>query len=293
MNRYQSTYWASFIGIIGNILLLIGKAIVGFLTNSQAMIADAMNSFGDVFSSLMSFIGNKISSKDADNDHNLGHGKAEYIFSFVISIIMFYTAIIIVKSAITTYVRNEIISFSYMLVVTCIATIIVKFCLFIYTDKIYRKHHNILMKATSQDHRNDCLLTLLTLSSAILGMLGFRIFDIFIAIIIAVWIMITSLKIMKEAYDILMDKCMDEETKNKVFEIIKRHEEVLKVNHFNSTPVGYRYQISFTIFVDGNMSTFASHDIANKLEREIEADIPEVYLTVIHVNPMKIKNSKS
>ena len=293
MNRYQSTYWASFIGIIGNILLLIGKAIVGFLTNSQAMIADAMNSFGDVFSSLMSFIGNKISSKDADNDHNLGHGKAEYIFSFVISIIMFYTAIIIVKSAITTYVRNEIISFSYMLVVTCIVTIIVKFCLFIYTDKIYRKHHNILMKATSQDHRNDCLLTLLTLSSAILGMLGFRIFDIFIAIIIAVWIMITSLKIMKEAYDILMDKCMDEETKNKVFEIIKRHEEVLKVNHFNSTPVGYRYQISFTIFVDGNMSTFASHDIANKLEREIEADIPEVYLTVIHVNPMKIKNSKS
>ena len=75
--------------------------------------------------------------------------------------------------------------------------------------------------------------------------------------------------------------------------IMDKHEEVLRVNHFNSTPVGYRYQISFTIFVDGNLSTFASHDIANKLEREIEADIPEVYLTVIHVNPLKIKNSKS
>lgn len=293
MNRYQSTYVASFIGIIGNLVLLVFKAIVGFLSNSQAMLADAINSFGDVFSSLMSFIGNKISSKDADNDHNLGHGKAEYIFSFVISIIMFYTAIIIVKKAIGTYIKGEEINFSYLLVLTCIITIIIKFSLYIYTDKIYKKHHNILMKATSRDHRNDCLLTLLTLSSAILGIFGFRVFDIIIAIIIALWIIVSSLKIMRESYDILMDKCMDEDTKNKVFEIIDKHEEVLRVNHFNSTPVGYRYQISFTIFVDGNLSTFASHDIANKLEREIEADIPEVYLTVIHVNPLKIKNSKS
>ena len=293
MNRYQSTYVASFIGIIGNLVLLVFKAIVGFLSNSQAMLADAINSFGDVFSSLMSFIGNKISSKDADNDHNLGHGKAEYIFSFVISIIMFYTAIIIVKKAIGTYIKGEEINFSYLLVITCIITIIIKFSLYIYTDKIYKKHHNILMKATSRDHRNDCLLTLLTLSSAILGIFGFRVFDIIIAIIIALWIIVSSLKIMRESYDILMDKCMDEDTKNKVFEIIDKHEEVLRVNHFNSTPVGYRYQISFTIFVDGNLSTFASHDIANKLEREIEADIPEVYLTVIHVNPLKIKNSKS
>lgn len=293
MNRYQSTYVASFIGIIGNLVLLVFKAIVGFLSNSQAMLADAINSFGDVFSSLMSFIGNKISSKDADNDHNLGHGKAEYIFSFVISIIMFYTAIIIVKKAVETYIKGDAITFSYLLVITCIITIIIKFCLFIYTDKIYKKHHNILMKATSRDHRNDCLLTLLTLSSAILGIFGFRVFDIIIAIIIALWIIVSSLKIMRESYDVLMDKCMDEETKNKVFEIIDKHEEVLRVNHFNSTPVGYRYQISFTIFVDGNLSTFASHDIANKLEREIEADIPEVYLTVIHVNPLKIKNSKS
>lgn len=293
MNRYQSTYLASFIGIIGNLVLLVFKAIVGFLSNSQAMLADAINSFGDAFSSLMSFIGNKISSKDADNDHNLGHGKAEYIFSFVISIIMFYTAIIIVKKAIGTYIKGDEINFSYLLVITCIITIIIKFSLYIYTDKIYKKHHNILMKATSRDHRNDCLLTLLTLSSAILGIFGFRVFDIIIAIIIALWIIISSLKIMRESYDVLMDKCMDEETKNKVFEIIDKHEEVLRVNHFNSTPVGYRYQISFTIFVDGNLSTFASHDIANKLEREIEADIPEVYLTVIHVNPLKIKNSKS
>ena len=82
---------------------------------------------------------------------------------------------------------------------------------------------------------------------------------------------------------------MDNLTKDKVYEIIKKHKEVVKVNHFNTTPVGYQYQISFTIFVDGNLSTFESHDIANKLEREIEKKIPEIYLTVIHVNPIETK----
>ena len=83
-----------------------------------------------------------------------------------------------------------------------------------------------------------------------------------------------------------MDKSMDDETKNKVYEIINKHSEVKKINHFNATPVGFKYQISFTIFVDGNLSTFESHEIANKIEREIEKEIDEVFLTVIHVNPI-------
>ena len=83
-----------------------------------------------------------------------------------------------------------------------------------------------------------------------------------------------------------MDKSINEETKNKVYKIIKRHPEIKKVIHFNSTPVGYRYQISFTIYVDGNLSTFKSHEIADNLEKEIKEEIEEIYLTVIHVNPL-------
>ena len=67
--------------IIGNIFLLIIKAIIGFMSHSQALIADSFNSAGDIFASLMTFIGNKIASEPNDEDHNLGHGKAEYIFS--------------------------------------------------------------------------------------------------------------------------------------------------------------------------------------------------------------------
>ena len=72
----------------------------------------------------------------------------------------------------------------------------------------------------------------------------------------------------------------------KVLELIKRHPEIKKIQHFNSTPVGYKYQISFTIYVDGNLSTYQSHEIANNLEKEIDNEIEEIYLTVIHVNPV-------
>ena len=68
--------------------MLIIKSIIGFITNSQAMIADSINSAGDIFSSIMTYIGNKIASKPSDNSHNLGHGKAEYIYSMLISIVM-------------------------------------------------------------------------------------------------------------------------------------------------------------------------------------------------------------
>ena len=292
MNRYNATNRVSIIGIIGNIFLLIIKGIVGFLSNSQSMIADFFNSFGDIFSSLMTYIGNKISSKEADEDHNLGHGKAEYIYSFLISIIMLLTSFSVIKKAIETYINHDTITFSYLLVIVSLITIITKFFLYLYTKKVYKKYNNILIEANSKDHRNDCFITSLTLLSAIIGLYGYRIVDIVVGIIIGLWILYTGIKIFKESYDVLMDKAMDEETKEKVYELIKKHEEVLRINHFNATPVGYRYQISFTIFVDGSMSTFESHEIANQLEREIEKEMPEIYLTVIHVNPMKVEKKK-
>ena len=104
--------------------------------------------------------------------------------------------------------------------------------------------------------------------------------------------MITSIKIFIESYNVLMDKSMSKIEKDKIYEIIKKHDEIKKVNHFNSTPVGYKYQISLTIFVDGNMTTFESHKIANDLEKEIIKEIDEVYLAVIHVNPLENKETK-
>lgn len=292
MNRFKHTEIASVLGIIGNLFLLVIKAIAGFMTNSQAMIADAFNSAGDIFSSLMTYIGNKISSKPKDHDHNLGHGKAEYIYSMFISIVMFVVAIYLFKDSFFVILNKETYTFSKWLVIVCIITILVKGLLFIYTDRLAKKYNNLLVKANSKDHRNDVLITTSNLISCIFAYYGIFFFDGIVGIAIASWIMVTALELYKESYNVLMDKSISEETKKRVYDIIERHEEIKKVNHFNSTPVGYRYQISFTIFVDGNLSTFDSHDIANKLEKEIDKEIKEIYLTVIHVNPIEIKDKK-
>ena len=117
----------------GNIFLLLLKALVGFASKSQAMIADCINSAGDIFASLMTFIGNKIASVPGDENHNFGHGKAEYIFSLFIAISMILVSLKTIINAITTlFVGNEII-FSWWLVIVCVITIITKSILFIYT----------------------------------------------------------------------------------------------------------------------------------------------------------------
>lgn len=286
MNRFRSTKLASIFGILGNILLMIIKGIIAMLTGSQAMTADAFNSAGDIFSSLMTYIGNMISNKPSDEDHNLGHGKAEYIYSMLISISMILMAMFVLKDSFISLVKGKTYDFSIWLIVVCLVTIIVKLFLFIYTNKIYKKYNNLLVKANSKDHFNDMIITSTNLVSCILSIYGIYFLDGVVGIIISLWIMYTSIKLFIESYNVLMDKSISVETKNEVYEIIDRHKEIKKVIHFNSTPVGYKYQISFTIYIDGNMSTFDSHDIANKLEKEIIKEIDEIYLVIIHVNPI-------
>lgn len=286
MKKKLAVRKASILGIIFNIFLLIIKAIIGFFSGSMAMVADAFNSAGDIIASLMTFIGNRVASKKADDDHNLGHGKAEYIYSMLISITMMIMAYTVGKSSILSLINKEEYTFSIWIVIVCIITIVTKLSLYIYTNKLYKKTKNILIKAASKDHFNDTIITSLNLIASFLALNNIFFVDGVVGTIISLWILYTGIKIFIESYHILMDKSIDEETKQKVLDIISEHKEIHKIQHFNSTPVGYKYQISFTIYVDGNLSTFESHEIANNLEKEIIKKIEEAYLVVIHVNPL-------
>lgn len=284
--KFKEIRKASIFGILGNLFLLIIKSIIGVITGSKAMLADSLNSASDIFSSIMTFIGNKIASVPRDDDHNLGHGKAEYIYSLLISIVMILVSLYTIKDSIGFLINGSSYNFNIFLIVVCIITIVLKFSLFLYTNLVYKKYHSLLVKASSKDHLNDCILTLFNLISIILSYFNIYFFDGIVGIGIALFILVTGLKIYRESYDVLMDKSISSDTKNKVIDIINRHSEIKKINHFNSTPVGYKYQISFTIFVDGNLSTFDSHKIADSLEKEITGSIDDIYLTVIHVNPI-------
>lgn len=285
MERYSDIHKATIAGIAGNIFLLIIKFIVGFLSKSQALIADAANSAGDIFASLMSYIGGKISRAPSDDSHNFGHGKAEYIFSLFISLSMIFVALKLIYDSVISLFNSKEISIPNLAIIVCIITITIKLILFVYTRFLSKRTDSILIKALKQDHRNDCIVTTFTLISIILSMFGIYWFDGIVGIGISVLICITGIKLFIDSYNVLMDSSMDDETKQKILDIVKNYPSIQKINHLTSKPVGYKYLISISIYVDGNMSTFDSHQIADKLEKELNS-LDSVYLSIIHVNPI-------
>ncbi len=285
MDRYQVTKKAGLWGILGNVFLLIIKASVGFVFRSQAMIADSANSAGDIFASLMTWIGNKIASEPQDESHNFGHGKAEYIFSLFISLSMIIVSAKLLYDAIVSVLYGSQMQFSWLLVIVCIVTILTKLALFLYTSKLCKKYDNILLQANSKDHRNDCIVTTFTLLSVILSLFGISFIDGIVGIGISLWIAYTGIKIFIESYNILMDESIDEDTKDLIMRYVNNYPDIQKIAHFSSTPVGYQYVIVLTIYVDGNMSTFESHKLADSLEQDITS-LDKVYNTIIHVNPV-------
>ncbi len=285
MDRYNVTKKAGLLGILGNLFLLIIKGSIGFICNSQAMIADAANSAGDIFASIMTWVGNKIASEPQDDSHNFGHGKAEYIFSLFISISMIVVAFKLFYDSIMTLIYGSTITFSWFLVVVCIITILVKFSLFIYTNKLCKKYNNILLEANSKDHRNDCIVTTFTLISILATLVGITFLDGIVGTGISIWIAITGFKIFIESYNVLMDESIDEETKDLILRYVKNYKEIQKIEHISSAPVGYQYIVVLTICVDGNMSTFESHKLADNLEKDITS-LEKVYNTIVHVNPI-------
>lgn len=283
--RFKITKKCGIFGILGNIFLLILKAFVGFTFKSQAMIADSLNSAGDIFASLMTFIGNKIASVPNDEDHNFGHGKAEYIFSMFIAISMILVASKLLFDSFQTLILGSQLQFSWLLVVVCIITIITKLSLFLYTQKTTKKYSNILLESNMQDHRNDCIVTSFTLLSIILTLFDIHWFDSVVGIGISLWIAYTGITIFMESYNVLMDISVDEKTKNIIMDIIHTYSEIKKVDNISSTPIGSQYIIFITIGLDGNMPTFESHKLADSLEKDV-SKLNNIYKTIVHVNPI-------
>lgn len=285
--KFKATKRAGLLGIFGNLFLLIIKGFIGFYTNSQSMIADAINSASDIIASLMTFIGNKISSEPKDDTHNFGHGKAEYIFSLFISLTMMGLSLKLLFDSILRLINGTKFEYSIFLIIICIITIITKFSLYIYTKKLFNKHNNILLKSNYEDHRNDCLITTFTLISIISG----RFWNVFwidsiVGFAISFWIFVSGLKIFIESYNVLMDISLDPKTKSDIIALVNRHENVLKCTNFYAVPIGYNYVLIFTIEVEGEMSTYDSHTLAEHLEKEIQTTIEKIEKVIVHVDPV-------
>jgi len=275
----------SIVGIVFNIFLLIIKVIIGIISNSQGMIADGLNSAGDIFASLMSYIGNKISSKPNDENHPYGHGKAEYIFSFVISAVMIAVSFSMLKSSIASIVNISKLNFSYALIIVCIVTITTKLLLFIYARTNYKKYKNILIKASMEDHRNDILLTTGTLIGIMCSRYGYYFVDGIMGSLISVWIMIVGIKLVKSSYEILMDTDLSSDLKEDIIQKAEGIENVLHVDSVRAKPTGDKYIVILKISMDGTLTLNESHKIAAIVKEKLLNEIDYICDVIIHTNP--------
>ncbi len=284
-NRNKAVKKIGILGVFTNLLLLVIKLIVGIFTRSQAMIADSINSAGDIFASLMSFIGAKLSSKPKDADHPYGHGKAEYIFSELISISMIIASLVMIHSSVESIIFKKNLTFSVFLVIVCFVTIITKLILYIYTKSQYKKYNSILIKASMEDHRNDIFVTLGTLIGVCFSLAGLYFVDGIVGCLISLWILFVGFRLFFDSYKVLMDTTLDVNVQEEIKKMIDKYPEILHVDSIVTKPVGSNHIIILKISMDGKKLLEECHKISGMLKEDIINKFEAVYDVIIHVNP--------
>lgn len=274
------------IGIVFNFLLLVLKFIIGTISKSQGLLADAVNSFGDVFSSIVTYVGGKVSSKPKDEEHEFGHGKAEFIASFLIGIIMTVVSIDMLYKSVISIINNNKLKISYVVILVPLITIIIKLFMYIIVIKISKKHNSLLIATNAKDHRNDIIISIGVFIGIIFGHFGYYFIDGIIGVIISIIIIITGIKIIYEAYDVLIDKCIDTDISKEIKEDIESIEGVRHVDSILSKPTGNLYMLIIKISVNPEMTVIESHKIAAQIRYELSKR-ERVYDVIVHVNPDK------
>ena len=266
-----------------NLLLLVIKMIFGLISSSQSLIADAVNSAGDIVASLVSIIGIKVASKPGDKEHPYGHGKAEYIFAALVGISMIIASIAMIKNAILSMVSNSTVNVSIFLILVCIITILVKFSLMMYSKLQYKKTDSILIKCNMEDHRNDMFVTLGVLIGIICSKFGFYFVDGIIGILISIWIVIVAIKIIYPACLVLIDTQSNfiDEAKREV----QNFEEIKSIDKFYISPVGDKYLAIIEISMDKEKSLSEVHEYIDKIEKKLYEKFKSIVDINIHVNP--------
>lgn len=272
------------LGISCNIFLLLIKLIVGFLSQSQAMIADGLNSAGDVFASFMTYLGNKIAEQPFDKDHPYGHGKAEYIFSMIISFSLIIVSFTIMRNSVNAIKTQEAFIFTPWLIVVALLTIVIKLFLFVYTSKIGHTYNSLLALANSEDHRNDVFISSFTLLSVVTGYFQLYLIDAVVGVSIGLWIGYTGFKIFTSAYYVLMDTNIDPQIKEEFTSMIESIEGVDHVDAITSKPIGLQFLLIVKISVDAEITIREGHAIGDQV-KEFLMKNDFVDDVIVHLNP--------
>lgn len=268
-NRNKIGKRAGIIGILANLFLAVAKLIVGLLSFSMSIIADALNNFSDAISSIVTLIGFKLAQKPADSDHPFGHARFEYIASLVVSIMVLFVGFELIKSSIEKIISPTPIEFSTTLIIILIAAIIIKVSLAIYNNRVAKLIESNTLKATATDCFNDAIITTVVLLASIIEhFFEFKI-DAYMGLLVALFIVYSGINLTKETISPILGKKNNSEIKQKILDKIKEYPVV--IGYHDLMIHDYGPGISFCSIhfeIDKDHDPLYIHELIDKFERE-------------------------
>ena len=285
---------ASIIGIVFNTILFVIKLLIGIFTASMSIISDALNNMTDFGSSIVSLLGFKLAGKDADKEHPYGHQRIEYITGMITSFIIILVAGLLIYNSVLTLVNQDSsTSYSIRAFVILGISIVLKLILgFIYSG-LGKAINSVALKANRQDSFNDAISTSIVLIASIIQYFFVDLWwlDSSISILVALFILYSGIKMVKETASPLIGEVPDFNLIQKIVKDIKSYDGVLDVHDVMFHSYGpTKTFMTCHVEVDGYKDMFKSHDLIDNIEKEISSKY-KVLLT-IHMDPVDTKSEE-
>jgi len=275
------------IGILTSIILAAIKAVAGIWGNSYALIADAIESTSDVFTSLIVLTGLKIATRPADETHPYGHGKAEPFAGILVAAALFIAAIVIIIQSIHEIITPHHAPAAFTLIVL-VAVVITKEFLFRYIIKVGNSVDSVAVKNDAWHHRSDAITSgaaFIGISIALIGGPGYEEADDYAALCASLIIIYNAYKLFKPALFEIMDTAPSQEFVNKIIDVSLKVEDVIAIDKCFARKMGLQYYIDMHIIVDGNITVHKGHQISHNVKNKLVNSFPNVSDVLIHIEP--------
>ena len=287
MTHEESAIKATYFSLIGNALLAIIKGLAGFFGNSYALIADAIESTTDIFSSFLVLFGIKYSNKPADDNHPYGHGRAEPLITFLVVGFLITSATIIAYESISNIGTPHNLPKPWTLIILFFI-IIWKEISFRLVIKKSRETNSSSLKADAWHHRSDAITSVaafIGISIALVLGKGYESADDWAALFASGFILYNSYLIFRPALGEIMDEHLYDDLISDIRQVSHKVDGVIDTEKCFIRKAGMKYHVDLHAIVNANISVKEGHDIAHKLKDTLREQIPELGHVLIHIEP--------
>lgn len=276
---------AGIVGIICNLFLFVGKLIVGTISGSVSITADAVNNLSDASSSVVTLVGFKLAEKPADEDHPYGHARIEYITGLMVAGLILIIGFELAKSSVEKILHPAPVEFSAAVAVVLVMSILVKLWMALFNRTLGRRIQSTTLEATAADSRNDVISTGAVLIAAIVGAVTNLAIDGYVGLLVALFILWSGVGIAKDTINPLLGERESPELRRTIIDEVRKNEKVLGFHDLlvHDYGPGRRFA-SIHVEMDQKENPLECHDIIDDIEREC-LEKHNVHL-VIHYDPV-------